>query len=110
MIDGTQEGALAAAARPDNHHDLALADLQIHTPQYMVVTEIFVDAVGFHHPTGRVFVRWRHVTIPPRPVRAAAPCRANGLMPSPIGRNAPQAAAAQSPTGWSAADNTVLRR
>lgn len=57
LVDAAKERALAGTGRPDDAHDLALADLQRHVLESLEGAEILVDAPGNDH-------RSRHVQPP----------------------------------------------
>ena len=76
-VDAAQQGRLAAARAADDHHRLALPDVEVDAAQDVVVAEVLLDAAG--------------LTIgSPRWAGAVLPCRRAPV----IGRLAPCAARA----------------
>ena len=74
-VDAAQEGRLAAAGAADDHHRLALADLEVHAAQDVVVAEVLLDRRRPRSTTstdGRCRSRRAHRIIG-RPVPGAAP-------------------------------------
>ncbi len=77
VVDATQKGRLARAARPQHHEHLSRLNLEIDALEHFEAPEALVDALGFDHrshratplrrPSHRARIVARSARVNPRP-------------------------------------------
>jgi hypothetical protein len=49
VVEAPEQRALAGAARPDDHHDLAPCDIEAHVVEHVETAEVLVDVADLKH-------------------------------------------------------------